>query len=243
MYRDNFSFNPQGHPVDRTAYHHPYRRRNFPSWFPWDGNPNTVPMASDSQRRAWGIRSGGALNPNSEHLTPTKYEDKYIGNATEWKWEPWKKIGYLANNLEEYIEELVRKVAEHEDPWNAAHRNDVGVVDAFLTGTRHYKPNVNEMSQPSIWRRGRSKLSPMSLLYTAAANGSLDVVKLLCAGFDTDGHNANVNLIGHLWSGSTPLHVAAEKGHNDVVRFLLSKGAKKRPNMAFEIPDIRQTGF
>ena len=54
-------------------------------------------------------------------------------------------------------------------------------------------------------------------LIEAAANGHVDVVKLLIE------NGADVNLKGEAWYG--PLHAAAAKGHIEVVKILLENGA------------------
>lgn len=54
-------------------------------------------------------------------------------------------------------------------------------------------------------------------LIEAAANGHLDVVRLLVE------NGADVNLKGEAWEG--PLHFAAERGHVEIVQFLLDHGA------------------
>ena len=60
----------------------------------------------------------------------------------------------------------------------------------------------------------------MTLLYIAAAEGHLEVVRLLVE----SGANKDQ---GKTDTGSTPLHIAAAEGHLEVVRLLVESGANK----------------
>ena len=56
-------------------------------------------------------------------------------------------------------------------------------------------------------------------IWTAIVKGNIEAVKKhLAAG-------ADVNAASELWSGMTPLHLAAEGGHNEIAELLIAKGA------------------
>jgi ankyrin repeat protein len=56
-------------------------------------------------------------------------------------------------------------------------------------------------------------------IWTAIIKGNIEAVKKhLAAGVD-------VNATSKMWSGMTPLHIAAEGGHNEIAELLIAKGA------------------
>ncbi|MDH4241493.1 MAG: ankyrin repeat domain-containing protein [Phycisphaerae bacterium] len=80
--------------------------------------------------------------------------------------------------------------------------------------------NLKEVGRQMAWGVNADKrnfFTRDTLLIEAAANGHLDVVKLIIE------NGADVNLKGEAWYG--PLHAAAAKGHIEVVKILLENGA------------------
>jgi ankyrin repeat protein len=61
--------------------------------------------------------------------------------------------------------------------------------------------------------------APDISIHGAAMQGNIEAVKKhLAAGVD-------VNATSKMWSGMTPLHIAAEGGHNEIAELLIAKGA------------------
>ena len=76
---------------------------------------------------------------------------------------------------------------------------------------------VAEVAQPESLPKPPTAKAPDISIHEAAAEGNIEVVKQhLAAGTDVDFRNQQ---------GFTPLHVAAQKGHNKVAELLIAKGA------------------
>jgi ankyrin repeat protein len=99
------------------------------------------------------------------------------------------------------------------------------LVSTVLTGcmsihTAAREGNLKEVRRQLAWGvnvNERHFFTRDTLLIEAAANGHVDVVKLLIE------NGADVNLKGEAWYG--PLHAAAARGHIEVVKILLENGA------------------
>jgi ankyrin repeat protein len=99
------------------------------------------------------------------------------------------------------------------------------LTSTVLTGcmsihTAAREGNLKEVKRQLAWGVNVNKSNFFTRdtpLIEAAANGYLDVVKLLIK------NGADVNLKGEAWYG--PLHAAAAKGHIEVVKILLENGA------------------
>ena len=96
---------------------------------------------------------------------------------------------------------------------------------AFLTGqTEFLKKLFNDSSFEDYVKRVMKHI----ISYHAAEKGQLEIVQFIITNQNPD--EINYWFCDHRYTGDTPLHIAAEKGHFDTCNFIIQKlDAKKNP--------------
>ncbi|CAF1282371.1 unnamed protein product [Rotaria sordida] len=152
-----------------------------------------------------------------KYLFSFLYEYEYDSEARQFK------NGFTRSILP-LFEGTLRSILASFDVFPAAENGYLTVVKEFITNYSHFK------DRPGLWGS--------TLLYTAAKNNKMNVVKYLIENAECSINiqneqqldnslvtSATKNIKTNPTAGSTALHVACYNGHLDVVKYLIEHGA------------------